>query len=73
MIYFRMTFNSMNLAEKQTCISINMDHLLIEIPIVIERLEELSRSMDDKVGWKEFKFCFKFMTSHIVIFSLRNQ
>ncbi|CAO1382807.1 unnamed protein product [Diamesa tonsa] len=61
----QMTFNSMNLAEKQTCISINMDHLLIEIPIVIERLEELSRSMDDKVGWKEFKFCFKFMTSHI--------
>lgn len=39
---------------------------MIEIPIIIERLEELSRNMDDKVGWKEFKFCFKFFTSHIV-------
>lgn len=56
----------MNLAEKQNCISINMDHVLIEIPIVIERLEDLSKSMDDKFGWKEFKFCFKFATSYIV-------
>lgn len=60
----------MNLAEKQSCISINMDHVLIEIPIVIERLEDLSKNMDDKFGWKEFKFCFKFATSHIVSFSL---
>jgi hypothetical protein len=58
----------MNLAEKQSCIRINMDHLLIEIPIVIERLEDLARDMDDKFGWKEFKFCFKFVTSHIVRF-----
>lgn len=56
----------MNLAEKQSCISINIDHVLIEIPIIIERLEDLSKSMDDKFGWKEFKFCFKFATSHIV-------
>ena len=56
----------MNLAEKQSCISINMDHVLTEIPIIIERLEDLSKSMDDKFGWKEFKFCFKFATSHIV-------
>lgn len=56
----------MNLTEKQNCISINMDHVLIEIPIVIERLEDLSKNMDDKFGWKEFKFCFKFATSHIV-------
>lgn len=56
----------MNLAERQTCLSINMDHLLIEIPNAIERLEELSKNMDDKLGWKEFKFCFKFATSHIV-------
>lgn len=56
----------MNLAEKQSCISINMDHVLIEIPIIIERLEDLAKNMDDKFGWKEFKFCFKFATSHIV-------
>ena len=43
-----------------------MDHVLIEVPIVIERLEDLSKNMDDKFGWKEFKFCFKFATSHIV-------
>lgn len=65
-MYLRFTFKSMNLAEKKNCISINMDHLLIEIPIVIERLEDLSKNMDDKFGWKEFKFCFKFATSHIV-------
>lgn len=56
----------MNLAEKQSCVSINMDQVMNEIPIVIERLEELSKNMDDKFGWKEFKFCFKFATSHIV-------
>lgn len=65
-LFRRSTFKSMNLAEKQTCISINMDHVLIEIPIVIERLEDLSKNMDEKFGWKEFKFCFKFATSHIV-------
>lgn len=63
---FRLAFKSMNIAEKQSCININMDHLLTEIPNVIERLEELSKNMDDKFGWKEFKFCFKFATSHIV-------
>lgn len=62
----RLTFKNMNQTEKQNCISINMDHVLIEIPIVIERLEDLSKNMDDKFGWKEFKFCFKFATSHIV-------
>lgn len=56
----------MNQAEKLSCININIDHLLFEIPNVIERIEELSRNMDDKFGWKEFKFCFKFATSHIV-------
>ncbi|CRL04270.1 CLUMA_CG017368, isoform A [Clunio marinus] len=61
----QLTFKSMNLAEKQSCISINMDHVLIEIPIIIERLEDLSKNMDDKFGWKEFKFCFKFATSQI--------
>lgn len=58
----------MNLMERQNCLIMNMDHLLIEIPNAIERLEELSKNMDDKFGWKEFKFCFKFATSHIVSF-----
>lgn len=56
----------MNLAEKQSCVSINMDQVLNEIPIAIEKLEGLSKNIDDKFGWKEFKFCFKFATSHIV-------
>jgi hypothetical protein len=60
----------MDLAEKRTCLNMNMENLLIEIPNVIERLEELSRNMDDKFGWKEFKFCFKFATSHIASFLL---
>lgn len=64
----RLTFKSMNTTEKQSCVSINMDQVLSEIPIIIERLEDLSKSMDDKFGWKEFKFCFKFATSHIVSF-----
>lgn len=60
----------MNEAEKLSCMNINMDQLLYEIPNVIERIEDLSRNMDDKFGWKEFKFCFKFATSHIVSWQL---
>ena len=56
----------MNLTERQSCVNINMEQVLSEIPVIIERLEDLSKSMDDKFGWKEFKFCFKFATSHIV-------
>ena len=69
-LLFRFTFKSLNQAEKLSCININIDHLLYEIPNVIERIEELSRNMDDKFGWKEFKFCFKFATSHIVSLSI---
>lgn len=46
-----------------------MDQVLNEIPIAIEKLEGLSKNIDDKFGWKEFKFCFKFATSHIVSWS----
>jgi hypothetical protein len=56
----------MDLDDRQMCISINMDLMLLEIPSIIERLEDLSKNMDEKFGWKEFKFCFKFATSHIV-------
>jgi len=64
-VLIRTTFNDMNLSNKQRTIRRNMEQLIIEMPSYIFRLEEISDSLDDKIGWKEFKFCFKLATSQI--------
>lgn len=57
----------MQFSEQRNTVNVNMDFFIVEIPTIIERIEDMSRNFDDKFGWKEFKFCFKFVSSHVVI------
>lgn len=56
----------MQFSEQRNTVNVNMDFFIVEIPTIIERIEDMSRNFDDKFGWKEFKFCFKFVSSHVV-------
>lgn len=56
----------MNLANKEQTIRQNLEQLISDIPAYIEMLENVANSFDEKIGWKEFKFCFKLATSQIV-------
>lgn len=60
------TFSIMTIPNKESTIARNLEQLILEMPSYIKRLEDLSDSMDEKIGWKEFKFCFKLATSQIV-------
>lgn len=52
--------------DKQRTVHRNLEQLILEMPSYIRKLEEVSDSIDEKIGWKEFKFCFKLATSQIV-------
>lgn len=56
----------MNLANKEQTIRQNLEQLISDTPSYIEMLENVANSFDEKIGWKEFKFCFKLATSQIV-------
>ena len=56
----------MNHIHQHHTVARNVEQLILEIPVYISRLEELCDTIDEKIGWKEFKFCFKFLTSQVV-------
>ncbi|XP_050099037.1 uncharacterized protein LOC126579612 isoform X2 [Anopheles aquasalis] len=58
-------FNEMNLLHQHQTVRRNLDQLAVEVPAAIGQLEELCDTIDEKIGWKEFKFCFKFLTSQV--------
>ncbi|XP_058444020.1 uncharacterized protein LOC131425830 [Malaya genurostris] len=64
-LHKRSTFNDMNHLYQHQTVRSNLDQLILEVPILIARLEELCDTIDEKIGWKEFKFCFKFLTSQV--------
>ena len=64
------TFNEMNLLHQHQTVRRNLEQLALEVPAAIGQLEELCDTIDEKIGWKEFKFCFKFLTSQVVRRSL---
>lgn len=64
--YFRNAFDEMNTANKQQTIRQNLEQLILDIPTYILIIENISNSLDEKIGWKEFKFFFKLATSQIV-------
>lgn len=65
--FCRTAFNEMNLANKEQTIRQNLEQLITDIPAYIEMVENVANSFDEKIGWKEFKFCFKLATSQIVM------
>lgn len=56
----------MDFLSKRSTINQNLEQLIIDIPTYILIMENLSDRVDEKLGWKEFKFCFKLATSQIV-------
>lgn len=56
----------MSFLSKKSTINQNLEQLIVDIPTYILIVENLSDRLDDKIGWKEFKFCFKLATSQIV-------
>jgi len=56
----------MDFLSKSSTINQNLEQLIMDIPAYIFIVENLSDRLDDKLGWKEFKFCFKLATSQIV-------
>lgn len=62
----KVTFSDMSPINKQRTVHGNLEQLILEMPSYIKKLEEVTDSIDEKIGWKEFKFCFKLATSQIV-------
>lgn len=56
----------MNMINKQQTIRQNLEQLVLDIPAHVLFLENIANSLDEKIAWKEFKFCFKLATSQIV-------
>lgn len=65
-LFSRITFCEMDFPSKCSTINQNLDQLIVDVPAYILMIEKLSERLDDKLGWKEFKFCFKLATSQIV-------
>ncbi|XP_017474607.1 PREDICTED: uncharacterized protein LOC108365156 isoform X1 [Rhagoletis zephyria] len=59
------SFCEMDYLSKRSTINQNLEQLIIDIPAYILIMENLSDRVDEKLGWKEFKFCFKLATSQI--------
>ncbi|KRG07797.1 uncharacterized protein Dmoj_GI14159, isoform D [Drosophila mojavensis] len=59
------TFCEMDVFSKRSTIKRNLEKLILDIPTYISTIENLSDRLDDKLGWKQFKFCFKLATSQI--------
>jgi hypothetical protein len=56
----------MTSANKVRSVARNLEHLIEELPIFLLRLEEVTAALDDRLEWREFKFCFKVGTSKVV-------
>ncbi|RZF40536.1 hypothetical protein LSTR_LSTR000415 [Laodelphax striatellus] len=58
-------FNEMTNVNKVRIVSRSLEQLIEEIPIFLVRLEEITAALDDKLGWRDFKFCFKVGSSKV--------
>lgn len=68
--YCRESFNEMTGAQKVRSVARNLELLIEELPIFLLRLEEVTAALDEKLEWREFKFCFKVGTSKVVRYLL---
>lgn len=53
-------------AQKVRSVARNLEQLIEELPILLLRLEEVTAALDERLEWREFKFCFKVGTSKVV-------
>lgn len=52
--------------QKVRSVARNLEQMIEELPIFLLRLEEVTAVLDEKLEWREFKFCFKVGTSKVV-------
>lgn len=69
MIQIRIAYSEMNDFNKEQTLRQNFDQLILNIRTYMLIIENISNSFDGRVGWKEFKFCFKLATSQVVCYS----
>ncbi|CAH1375656.1 unnamed protein product [Tenebrio molitor] len=65
LIHKKENFNDMSTAQKVRSIARNLEQLIEELPIFLLRLEDVTSAFDEKLEWREFKFCFKVGTSKV--------
>lgn len=52
--------------QKVRSIARNLEQLIEELPMFLQRLEEVMEALDDRLEWIDFKFSFKILTSKAV-------
>ncbi|XP_054262009.1 uncharacterized protein LOC128985991 isoform X2 [Macrosteles quadrilineatus] len=58
-------FNELTSGNKVRSVSRSLEQLVEELPVFLLRLEEVTAALDDKLEWREFKFCFKVGSSKV--------
>lgn len=64
--FFREQFNELTPPQKVRSVARTLEQMILELPIFLLRLEEVTAALDEKLEWREFKFCFKVGTSKVV-------
>lgn len=59
----------MSIVQKARSVANNLETIIEELPIFLLRVEEVTAALDEKLEWREFKFCFKVGTSKVVCMS----
>lgn len=62
----RESFNEMSPPQKVRSVARNLEEMIEELPLFLLRLEDVIAGLDEKLEWREFKFCFKVGTSKVV-------
>ncbi|CAG9817046.1 unnamed protein product [Phaedon cochleariae] len=65
LVHKKENFIQMSSSQKIRSIARNLEQLIEELPIFLIKLEETASVFDDRLGWRDFKFCFKVGTSKI--------
>lgn len=58
-------FNEMTSGSKVRSVSRTLEQVIEELPVFLLRLEEVTAALDDRLEWREFKFCFKVGSSKV--------
>ncbi|XP_075220250.1 uncharacterized protein LOC142323850 isoform X2 [Lycorma delicatula] len=59
------SFSEMTSGNKVRSVSRSLEQVIEELPVFLLRLEEVTNALDDRLEWREFKFCFKVGSSKV--------